>query len=100
MPWSRRYRLLSLTYTPTLSYHVGMVTIEMPNGARATLSHGVWSSSTLGLANVLEALMSEFSPEPADDDPEWAAAHHVAQRVSAHIIERTPSYDYASGGMH
>ena len=31
-----------------------MVLLEMPNGARATLEDSEWSSSTLGLANLLE----------------------------------------------
>ena len=69
-----------------------MVLIEMPNGARASFSKGTWKSSTLGLANLLEVMMEDCHPGPADGDPEWVRADHVAQRVSARILKSTTSY--------
>lgn len=68
-----------------------MTTIELPNGAEATLQDGVWTSSTLGLANMLERIMVDCSAQPADDDPEYARARLVASRVSGRIIDHTPS---------
>ena len=58
--------------------------LEMPNGTRAALTHNTWSSSTLGLANLLERL-DTFIPSPADGDPEYARAYHVAAKVSGRI---------------
>lgn len=77
-----------------------MVFIEMPNGTRATLQNGEWTSSTLGLANLLEQLMAGCHPGPADGDPEWFCAHHVVQRVSARILESTPSYEHVPGRVY
>lgn len=77
-----------------------MTTLEMPNGTRATFQDGVWSSPTLGLANLLERLMDGCQPGPADGDPEWFRAHHVAQRVSGHIVDHTPSYEHVPGRVY
>lgn len=76
------------------------VKIEMPNGARATLQDGEWTSSTLGLANLLEAMMDDCHPGTVDGDPEVYRAQHVAQRVSARILESTPSYEYVPGRVY
>jgi hypothetical protein len=68
-----------------------MVLIEMPNGARATLRNGEWTSSTLGLANLLNRLMPEHSPGPKEGDLEHTCADHVARKVSARILAHTSS---------
>lgn len=77
-----------------------MTVIEMPNGAKATLQDGAWSSLTLGLANVLENLMVGCEPSPSDGDPEWFRAHHVAEKVNARITDHTPSYEYVPGRVY
>lgn len=77
-----------------------MVLLEMPNGTRATLEHGKWTSSTLGLANLLTAMMDDCEPDPADGDPELFCAYQVAKRVSARILESTPSYEHVPGRVY
>jgi hypothetical protein len=77
-----------------------MVKIEMPNGAVATLSKGEWTSTTLGLANLLERLMPEEYPSPSEGDPEYALARQVIERVSARILESTPSYEHVPSRVY
>lgn len=77
-----------------------MVKIEMPNGAQATLQDGEWTPSTLGLANLLTAMVDGCKLGPADGDPEAYLAQHVAQRMSARILESTPSREYVIGRVY
>jgi hypothetical protein len=71
-----------------------MTVLELPNGARATIQNGEWTSTTLGLANMLERMIDGCYPGPADGDPEWFRAHHVATRIKGRIVDHAPKHEH------